>query len=88
MGNGLLTFINHKTFYSDFFNRKEIVTYKNLSDLSYLLQKYKRDDKERRLIAKNGKKKYMKYFNSNLVCQYMIEKTFEIKLSKEYLWLK
>ena len=88
MGNGLLTFINHKTFYSDFFNRKEIVTYKNLSDLSYLLQKYKRDDKERKLIAKNGKKKYMKYFNSNLVCQYMIEKTFESKLSKEYLWLK
>ena len=88
MGNGLLTFIDDKTFYSDFFNKKEIVTYKNLSDLSYLLQKYKRDDKERRLIAKNGKKKYMKYFNSNLVCQYMIEKTFESKLSKEYLWLK
>ena len=42
-----------KISYSDFFNKKEIVTYKNLSDLSYLLQKYKRDDKERKLIAKN-----------------------------------
>ena len=88
MGNGLLTFIDHRTSYSDFFNKKEIVTYKNLSDLSYLLQKYKRDDKERKLIAKNGKKKYMKYFNSNIICKYIIEKTFERKLSKEYLWLK
>lgn len=88
MGNGLLTFIDEKTNYGDFFNNKEIVTYKNISDLSYLLQKYKRDDKERKLIAKNGKKKYMKYFNSNLVCKYIIEKTFDRKLTEKYLWLK
>ena len=30
----------------------------------------------------------MKYFNSNIICKYIIEKTFERKLSKEYLWLK
>ena len=33
MGNGLLTFIDEKTFYSDFFNQNEIVTYKNVNDL-------------------------------------------------------
>ena len=88
MGNGLLTFIDSKTSYSDFFSKKEIVTYDDLNDLNYLLQKYKKDEKQRKLIARNGKLKYMKYFNSNNVCSYMIEKTLDIKNSKKYLWLK
>ena len=57
------------------FSNKEIITYKSVSDLSYLLQKYKKDIKQRNLIAKNGKIKYMKYFNSNIVSKYIIEKT-------------
>ena len=88
MGNGLLTFIDEKTHYNDFFSNKEIVTYKDLTDLSYLLQKYKKDKKQRKLIAKNGKIKYMKYFNSNIVSKYIVERTMDIKISKDYLWLK
>ena len=30
----------------------------------------------------------MKYFNSNLVAQYIIDKTFEMKNSKDFLWTK
>jgi spore maturation protein CgeB len=88
MGNGLLTFIDEKTHYNDFFSNKEIVTYKNLTDLSYLLQKYKKDEKQRKLIAKNGKIKYMKYFNSNIISKYIVERTMDNKISKDYLWLK
>ena len=88
MGNGLLTFIDEKTHYNDFFSNKEIVTYKNLTDLSYLLQKYKKDEKQRKLIAKNGKIKYMKYFNSNIISKYIVERTMENKIGKDYLWLK
>ena len=88
MGNGLLTFIDEKTHYRDFFSNKEIVTYKDLTDLSYLLQKYKKDKKQRKLIAKNGKIKYMKYFNSNIVSKYIVERTMNNKISKDYLWLK
>ena len=88
MGNGLLTFIDAKTCYSDFFSNKEIITYNNLSDLNYLLQKYKKDKNQRKFIAKNGKIKYMKYFNSDIVCKYIIERTLENKLSKDYIWLK
>ena len=84
----MLTFIDSKTSYSDFFSKKEIVTYDDLNDLNYLLEKYKKDEKQRKLIARNGKLKYMKYFNSNNVCSYMIEKTLDIKNSKKYLWLK
>jgi len=88
MGNGLLTFIDVKTYYNDFFSNKEIVTYNDLADLSYLLQKYKKDKKQRNLIAKNGKIKYMKYFNSNVVSKYIIERTMGGKITKDYLWLK
>ena len=47
---------------------KEVIFYSGLSNLSENIQKFARDDKERKRIAKNGKTKYMKYFNSTIVC--------------------
>jgi glycosyltransferase involved in cell wall biosynthesis len=89
MGNGLMTFIDEKTSYGDFFTNKEIVLYKDLDDLNYKLNKYKRDHRERKLIAKNGKIKYMKHFNSSVVCKYIIDKTFKLNYKKEkFLWEK
>ena len=84
MGNGLLTLIDEKTCYSDFFNNNEIVTYKNISDLIEKILKYKRDDKKRRLIAKNGKKKYLNIFNSTDISDYIISKTFNFE--KKFKW--
>ncbi|MBD1135880.1 glycosyltransferase [Pelagibacterales bacterium SAG-MED47] len=88
MGNGLLTFIDRKTKFNDFFSDKEIIFYNNIDDLSYKLNKYKKDKKQRKLIAKNGKKKYFKYFNSTLVSDYIIKQTLDIKNSKNFLWVK
>ena len=86
MGNGLLTLIDEKTSYSDFFTNKEIVTYKNYSDLVEKINKYKRNDKERQAIALNGKKKYLKYFNSSLVAKFLINRTFQINNKDKFLW--
>ena len=86
MGNGLLTFIDERTKYSDFFNNKEIINYKNESDLFEKINKYKKEDKQRRLIAKNGKDKYMKFFNSNIVAQFIIDKTLGIESKNKYIW--
>ena len=86
MGNGLLTFIDEKTEYNKFFNKNEIITYKNLSDLIEKIHKYKKDDSKRKLIAKNGKQKYLKYFNSTVVSKFMINKTFEIKSKEKFYW--
>jgi len=89
IGNGLLTFIHENTFYNNFFKNDEIIFYKNLVDLSEKIQKYARDDKSRRKIAKKGKEKYMKYFNSTLVADYIISQTFGIKNKKnEFMWTK
>jgi glycosyltransferase involved in cell wall biosynthesis len=88
LGNGLLTFIDEKTNYGDFFNDKQIILYKSLNDLSEKLNKYKKDTKARKRIAKNGQYHYFKYFNSTLVAKYIIEKTLNIKSTKKLIWQK
>ncbi len=85
-GNGLVTLIDEKTGYRDFFNDKEMVFYSNISDLSEKISEISKDDKLRRSIAKNGKNKYTKYFNSNLVANFIINKTFDINNKVKYLW--
>ena len=62
-----------------------MVFYKNLNDLSEKIMKISKDDKLRKKIAHRGKKKYMKFFNSTNVANFIINKTLEIK-DKKYLW--
>ena len=88
VGNGLVCLIDEKTQYSNFFENDEMIFYKNISDLSEKVQRISRDEKMRKKIAKKGKIKYMKYFNSNLVAQYIIEKTLGIKSKQSYLWTR
>jgi spore maturation protein CgeB len=85
-GNGLVTLIDEKTGYRDFFNDKEMVFYKNISDLSEKIHKISKDDKLRRAIAKRGKDKYLKFFNSDIVAEFIINKTFDLNINKKYLW--
>ena len=87
IGNGLLTFIHESTHYNNFFTNKEVIFYNDISNLSEKIQKFARDDKSRKIIAKKGKKKYMKYFNSTVVADYIINNTFDISYTKnKYLW--
>ena len=88
MGNGLLTFVDTNTFFGDFFTNKEIITYNGINDLSYKLNKYKKNIRERKLIARNGRNKYTKYFNSSIVCDFIINKTFDLNSKKRFLWEK
>ena len=88
VGNGLVCLIDEKTKYRDFFSNDEMVFYKNLNDLAEKINKISRDDKLRRKIAKKGKDKYMKYFNSNLVAEYIINQIFDINQNSKFLWHK
>ena len=63
-----------------------MVFYKNISDLSEKILKISRDEKLRKSIAKNGKKKYMKYFNSTLVANFIINKTLGRLDKEKYHW--
>jgi spore maturation protein CgeB len=86
IGNGLLTFIDKKTYLSDFFSNDEIIFYNNIDDLVYKLKKFKKDKKTGKKIAKKGRDKYFKYFNSNIVSDYLISKSFDIKSKYEFIW--
>ena len=57
IGNGLVTLIDERTKYNDFFNKDEMVFYKNISDLTDKILKISKDEKLRKSIAKKGKDK-------------------------------
>ena len=86
VGNGLVCLIDEKTKYRDFFSNNEMVFYKNLNDLAEKIQKISRDDKLRRKIARKGKNKYMKYFNSTKVAEFIIDKGLDLKNKNKYFW--
>ena len=87
IGNGLLVLVDEKTKFHDFFTKNEIVTYKNIKDLANKIKKLSINNKLRIRIAKKGREKYFKYFNSSIIARYIIERTFSFTKSK-YYWEK
>ena len=88
LGNGLLTFVDKKTQLGDFLTNDQIIFYKNFDDLSYKLNKYKKDKKEARRIAKNGKSVYLKNFNSTVIGDFILSKLFDYKSKNKFIWEK
>ncbi len=86
LGNGLLTFIDEKTKFNNFFNDNELVFYKSIEDLSEKMQKLSSDDILRKKIAQRGWSKYHKFFNSKIVADYMIKKIFNTNEKNKTLW--
>ena len=88
IGNGLVTLIDEKTHYRDFFNDQEMVFYKNVSDLAEKILKISKDEKLRKEIGRKGKKKYLKFFNSTEVAKYLIKKNFDSDNNnkKKFYW--
>ena len=75
MGNGLLTFMDNKKQFNDFFTDNEIIFFNDEKDLIKKLNFYKINEKLRRKIAKNGQKKYFKLFNEIDVAEYIVERS-------------
>ena len=88
IGNGLLTFIDRKTKLDKFFNNDEVIFYNNINDLSKKIIKYSINDNLRSKIAKKGRDKYLRYFNSKIIADFIINKTLNINKNKKYYWLK
>ena len=87
IGNGLLVFIDQKTKFNHFLNKNEIIFYRNIKDLAKKINKYSIDNKSRMKISKRGRDKYFKYFNSTVIADYILQKTFGLKTSK-FFWEK
>ena len=87
IGNGLLVFVDAKTKLNNFLNNNEIVTYNSINDLAKKILKFNKNNRLRKKIAKKGREKYHKYFNSKTVAEYIINKTYSIN-NKKFYWNK
>ena len=87
IGNGLLTFIDIKTQLGDFLSSSEAIFYCNVEDLSEKLNYFKKNDSLRKKYAKRGKEKYFRYFDSKIVGNYIISKSFDIDIKKPLIWM-
>ena len=87
MGNGLLTFIDKKTEFNKIFNNKEVILYNTVDDLSDKINFFKKNEKSRIKIAKNGQKKYFKLFSNDTVAKYMVNRIFGKKIKNKQRWM-
>ena len=87
VGNGLLTFVDKKTKLDNFFNKNEMVFYNSVEDLSDKIKFYKFNDKSRRKIGDNGKKKYFKLFDCEIIAEFILSKVFQFKIKRKLDWM-
>jgi len=64
------------------------IDYLDIDDLSYKLNKYKRDEVDRKKIAKNGREFYLNYINSTIVADFILSKTLDFKSKNNFVWEK
>ncbi len=88
MGNGILTFINEKVKFQEFFTNKEMVFYKDEKDLISKILNLKDDIKTINKISKKGREKYFKIFNNLIVSDYILSKTLGSSPKYKYAWDK
>lgn len=88
VANGLPTLIDEKIQYSDFFSNNEMIFYKDTQDLIDKINFYKKNERLRAKIGRNGKQKYFKIFNNKIVGDYILSKTLRTKPNYSYIWDK
>jgi glycosyltransferase involved in cell wall biosynthesis len=88
VANGLPTLIDEKIQFSDFFSNNEMIFYKDIQDLIDKINFYKKNERLRAKIGRNGKNKYFKIFNNKIVGDYILSKTLRTKPNYSYIWDK
>ena len=68
------------------FNDEQVVFFKDPDELSRQIRMFHADDEQRQHIAKNGYYHYHENFSAQRTIQYMIEATFNLPHSHDYIW--
>jgi len=84
MGNGIATLIDKKTKLNQLFASDEAIFYNSLSDLNQKINFMIKNNNLRNNLARKGRIKYHKKFNSTKVAEFMINKIFNIE--KKFDW--
>ena len=86
VANGIMTFIDRKTRFFDFFSNDEMGFYNNVEDLLNQIDKLHGNINKINKISRNGKRKYFSIFNNSIVSEYILFKTFDKKNKHKYVW--
>lgn len=86
MGSGLLGFIPEGPRFEDIFAEDSFVSFKTNEELVDKIRYYAAHDAERRTMAERGCMKIHDFFHVDKICQYMIERVFDLPLSQNYNW--
>lgn len=86
MGSGMLGFIPAGPRFEDIFGDDSFVSYKTDEELVDKIKYFATNDSERVAMARRGCEKIHDYFHVDKICQYMIERVFEMPLSADYRW--
>ena len=86
VANGLLTFIDERTKLYEIIGKNGVVYYKDINDLAKKILHYKKYPSLIKKKSSIGRKEYFKKFNSNIVCKYIIDKSFNNKSKYKYYW--
>ena len=86
MANGIMTFIDKKVEYSDFFGSDEMGFYSNVDDLLNQMNELHGNVEKINKISKNGKRRYFEIFNNSIISDYIIHKTFGFKNKFKFVW--
>jgi len=86
IANGIMTFIDKRTKYQDFFDENEMGFYTSAEDLINQLEKLNGDINKINKISKRGKAKYFSIFDNSIVSDYIISKTFNKTSKYKHVW--
>lgn len=86
MGNGLLTFLSAASGYRRFLSDDEAVFFDDEDLLVREIRAFHSDDARRKAVAEAGRAFYHRHFSGRDVVQYIVETTFGLPYSKDYIW--
>ena len=86
VANGILTFIDARTKLNKLFKNDEVVFYNSIDDLTKKIDFYLNNKTLRNKIAKRGKEKYLKHFNSTKVASYIVNKSMNFQNKEKFIW--
>ena len=86
MGNGLLTFLWDKGQMRRLFRDEHVGFFTDFDDLVRRVLAFQADDARRQAVAGAGRAHYHEHFSGQRVMQFMVETTFGLPYSHNYLW--
>ncbi len=86
MGNGILAFIHRAGEMQTLLGEETAVFFTTREELLDKITQLKANDAERKAIAARGRRFYREHFSSDAIAQYIVERTLQLPLSKDYIW--